>query len=148
LTVTIDVPEVVPAAALITTVPAPTAVTIPVPLTFATELLDDDQVTVAGTLVPAEFRGAAENVCAVPTIIVADDGDTVTDATALLVVPPPPVVPPPLPPLLVVSVVPPMLPIVSAPVSHAPRVTAPTMRMRTVLEKERLRDCMVLPAAA
>lgn len=99
-TVIVAFAETLPARAVIVVVPAPTAVALPAPSTVATPLLDDDQETLAATVLPAEFAAVALNVCVAPIPRLAEDGETDRVATAVESVPDPvpvPLVPVPVP---------------------------------------------------
>jgi hypothetical protein len=81
-TVIEDVPVCVSLVAVIVAVPAPTAVTRPLPDTVATALLSDAQVTVRPVRrVPPASRVVAVNCWVLPTTTLAVAGLTVTLAT-------------------------------------------------------------------
>lgn len=68
--------------AVIVAVPALTAVTTPLPVTVATFVFDDDQVTVRpASVAPPASLVTADACVAAPTATVDDASDTLTDAT-------------------------------------------------------------------
>ena len=78
-TISIAVPDISPAAAVIATVPAPTPVARPEAsiVAIVVSLLVQVKVTL-GTVVPSEVRAVASNCCVSPTSIDAMGGLTVT----------------------------------------------------------------------
>jgi hypothetical protein len=81
-TVTLAVPLFPSLVAVMVAVPAPAAVTNPVPLTVATEALSVDQVTARPVNeLPLASLGVAVSCAVCPTIRLAVAGLTVTDAT-------------------------------------------------------------------
>ncbi len=75
---------------MIVVVPAPTAVARPDPLIVATVVADDNQATLAVSVLPAEFFAVALNDIVAPTVMVGEGGDTDTVVTVVVSVPVPP----------------------------------------------------------
>jgi hypothetical protein len=112
-------PDALPEDAVMIAVPAPTALTRPVPPTVATDEFEDDQVKVAVTTVPEASRALALKFWVVPTAAFVDDGETTMLDT---------VVAPPVPVPVPVPVVPPV-PVAPVPVLPGP-VMPPKRPMR------------------
>ena len=134
MTVTVALPDAEPDAAVIDAVPGPSALTIPALLTVATDELDDDQMKLVVTLVPEEFRAVALKLCVEPTVMFAEDGETVI-VTELVPPVEPPVEPPEVPvcePELVPgSPMPPMRPFtLVSPQARAASRVVPARRVR------------------
>jgi hypothetical protein len=94
VTMRVVAPEIVPELAVMIGVPAATALARPIPLTVATDVLDERQVTCAviSWFVPSEYRPEAANCWVTPTGIlglagVTDMEDRVAEVTVRVVLP-------------------------------------------------------------
>ena len=94
VTVRVLFPEIIPEVAVMVAVPAATAVARPLPLTVATDVLDELQVTcvVTSRLVPSEYAPEAANCCVTPTGMLGLTGvtemeDRVAEVTVRVVLP-------------------------------------------------------------
>jgi len=87
VTVTVVVSEAVPVVAVIVVVPEPTAVTMPLLLTVATDVLDEVQVTCVdmSRLVPSEYEAVAVNCWVLPAGTLGRSGVTDTEDNVAVV---------------------------------------------------------------